>query len=108
MDSKRKKIRFLWIVRLVGAGLTCFSGILIGVYLARLEIANFITNQALTRSGFPDLKLRISHLDQSNCIIKDLHLKTDSYELNIDSLHIQFDITEAWNNKTLQTLRTLF
>ena len=104
MDSKRKKRRFLWIVRLVGAGLTCFSGILIGVYLARLEIANFITNQALMRSGFPDSKLRISHLDQSNCIIKDLHLNNDSYELNIDSLHIQFDITEAWNNKTLQTL----
>ena len=105
MDSKRKKRRFLWIVRLVGAALACFAGILIGAYLGRLEIATFVTTKAFEQSGFPNSELRISRLDQTNCVIEDIRLSNDSFELHVDSLDAQFNLAEAWNKESLQSLR---
>jgi len=105
MDFKRKKRRFLWIVRLIGAALACITGILLGAYLGRLEIATIVTTKALEQSGFPNSELHISRLDQTNCVVEDVRLSTDSFELKIDSLHAQFDLADVWNKAGLQSLR---
>ncbi len=105
MDFKRKKRRFLWIVRLIGAALACIAGILLGAYLGRLEIATIVTTKALEQSGFSNSELHISRLDQTNCVVEDVRLSTDSFELKIDSLHAQFNLADVWNKEGLQSLR---
>ncbi len=105
MDSKRKGKFFKWLLRIFAAGIACLVGILIGAYLARVEIANYFANLLIARNGFPDSQIQIAELDETTCVINDILLKSDSFELKIDAVEIHYDAAEVWETQRIKSVR---
>ena len=82
MDSKRKGQLSRILVRGALFGLTCLGGVVLGVYLARIQIAHFLAENALTETGIDEARFEWDRLDSNICTLTDIFIKSDSYTLS--------------------------
>ena len=105
MNSKQKGKLSRILVRGALFGLTCLGGVVLGVYLARIQIAHFLAENALTEAGIDEARFEWDRLDSEMSSLSDIFIKSDSYALNVKQLELSYNLTDAWKEKELKTLK---
>ena len=105
MNSKRKGKLSRIIVRGALFSLTCLGGVVLGVYLARIQLAHFLAKNALTETGIDEARFEWDRLDSNICTLTDLFIKTDSYSLNVKRLQLSYNLKEVWKKRELKSIQ---
>ncbi len=92
------------LVRGVFYGLTCFGGVVLGVYLARIQIAHSFVKSALIKTEIEEAHFDWDRLDSDICSLSGIFIKSDSYSLSIRELEISYDLADVWKERELKSL----
>lgn len=104
MNSKRKGQLSRILVRGALFGFTCLGGVVLGVYLARIQIAHFLAENALTETGIDEARFEWGRLDSDICTLKDIFIKSDYYNLNVKRLELSYNLKDVWKKRELKSI----
>lgn len=94
-----------WLLRALAFGFTSLIGALLGVYLARINIARHFTEKAFSQSNITEYRFDWDRLDSTNSSMSNVFIRSESYSLSVDTIDLNYDLKEAWTQRTLKNLK---
>lgn len=105
MESKQKRKLIRRLARGVILGLTCAGGVVLGIYLSRIQIARSFVEKALAETDVVESRFDWDRLETDVCSLSGVFIKSGSYTLAVEQLDVTYDLNDIWKNRELKTLK---